>query len=228
MSGRVETIGAATLILGDCLQLLDTIPFVDSLCMDPPYGIAYSSGYATDELWGDDRAIANDGDVSTRDAVLEWAGDRPALCFGKWSAPRPAKTKIRLIWDKGGALGMGDLSIPWKADDEEIYVLGKGFIGRRDSGSVLRFPPVQSMAKNGRRHPNEKPVPLLQALIKKLPGTIFDPFMASGSCGVAAMEMGRAFVGIELRERFFDIACQRVAHAVAQGVQAEMPLGEIA
>lgn len=221
---RIVTIGPATLYFGDCVGLLSALPAVDAILTDPPYGIAYSSGHATDDLWGDEREIANDGDVSTRDAVLEWADDLPTLCFGKWSAPRPAKTKIRLIWDKGGALGMGDLSLPWKADDEEIYVLGKGFIGRRDSGSVIRHPPVQSMAKNGRRHPNEKPVGLLKILIKKLPGAILDPFMGSGSTGVAAVEMGRRFVGIELRERFFDIACQRIAHAVAQGVQGDMDL----
>lgn len=121
-----------------------------------------------------------------------------------------------LIWDKGGALGMGDLAIPWKADHEEIYVLGSGFIGSRDSGSVLRHPPVQSTAKNGRQHPNEKPLSLMHDLIRKTDGRICDPFMGSGSTGVAAVQAGRSFVGVELVESYFDTACRRVEAALRE------------
>lgn len=125
-------------------------------------------------------------------------------------------TKMVLIWDKGGALGMGDLSIPWKPDHEEIYVLGKGFVGTRDSGSVLRHPPVQSMAKNGRVHPTEKPVSLMVDLCRKVPGTVLDPFMGSGTTGVACVKLGRKFIGIEIDEGYFDIAVERIRKAYAQ------------
>src|SRR5690606_22657747 len=104
------------------------------------------------------------------------------------------------------------LDLPWKPSSEEIYVIGKGFVGRRDESNVLRCPPVQSMAANGRQHPNEKPVDLLQRLITKCPeGTVFDPFMGSGSTGVAAVRMGRPFVGVEIDPRYFDIACRRIS-----------------
>lgn len=212
---RVETIGDATLYLGDCLEVLPGL-HADCIIMDPPYGMAYESGHATDALWSG-RVIHGDASTRARDVVIEWANGRPVLCFGTWKAKRPDSTKIVLIWDKGGALGMGDLSIPWKADHEEIYVIGKGFVGTRDSGSVLRHPPVQSMAKNGRQHPTEKPLSLMRDLMRKTSGCVLDPFMGSGSTGVAAAQTGRPFIGCEFDERYFDIACNRIEQAYAQG-----------
>ncbi|SLK03930.1 DNA-methyltransferase [Novosphingobium mathurense] len=214
---RIETIGRATLYLGDCRDVLPTLPKVDAVVTDPPYGMAYASGYATDALWSAGRTIAGDESSEVRDEVLAWAAGRPTLCFGTWRVARPTSTKMVLIWDKGGALGMGDLSIPWKPDHEEIYVLGKGFCGNRDSGSVIRHPPVQSMAKNGRLHPTEKPVGLIKILLRKVPGTILDPFMGSGTTGVAAVQMGRDFIGIEREEKYFNIACKRIEDAQRQG-----------
>jgi DNA modification methylase len=213
---RVQ-IGDAVLYHGDCLEILPTLdPVGGCVIMDPPFGMNYESGHATDALWSE-RKIKGDSTTEVRDFALAWAEGLPVLCFGTWKAERPAGTKIVLIWDKGGALGMGDLSLPWKADHEEIYVLGKGFVGSRDCGSVLRCPPVQSMAKNGREHPNQKPVALLHELIRKTDGVIRDPFMGSGSCGVAAVQAGRPFIGIERDERYFDIAVRRITQAVAQG-----------
>lgn len=215
MSEKV-IVGNATLYLGDCLDILPTLPKVDACITDPPYGMAYESGYATDALWTAGKKIIGDENTSVRDDVIEWAGELPMLCFGTWKIERPAKTKMVLIWDKGGALGMGDLSIPWKPDHEEIYVLGKGFVGRRDSGSVLRHPPVQSMAKNGRQHPTEKPVGLMLMLVQKVPGIVCDPFMGSGTTGVACMNLGRSFIGIEREPKYFDIACRRIEDAQRQ------------
>ena len=112
---------------------------------------------------------------------------------------------------------MGALDIPWKPDHEEIYVIGKGWIGSRDCGSVLRVPPVQSMAKNGRVHPTQKPVKLLELLIKKTPPTIvLDAFMGSGTTGVACANLGRKFIGIEIERKYFDIACERIDAAYSQ------------
>ncbi|RWI33448.1 MAG: site-specific DNA-methyltransferase [Mesorhizobium sp.] len=226
MIRREEIIGDCRLLLGDCRDILLTLGNVDAVVMDPPYGVAYQSGYATNALWGDRRSIANDHNTLSRDGVIDWAlypgqNDNrasavPCLSFGSWRVPRPSMTKMVLIWDKGGALGMGDLSIPWKPDHEEIYVLGKGFVGTRDSGSVLRHPPVQSMAKNGRVHPTEKPVSLMVDLCRKVPGTVLDPFMGSGTTGVACVKLGRKFIGIEIDEGYFDIAVERIRKAYAQ------------
>ena len=82
---------------------------------------------------------------------------------------------------------------------------------------MLRHPPVQSMAKNGRQHPTEKPLSLMHDLMRKTAGRVLDPFMGSGSTGVAAIQSGREFVGVEIDERYFDIACKRIEQAVAQG-----------
>lgn len=211
----VTQIGNCTLYLGDCLEVLPRIS-ADCVVSDPPYGMAYKSGYATDDLWGDNRTINGDEDTILRDWVAEWADPRPTLLFGTWKAPRPANTRQVLIWDKGGALGMGALDIPWKPDHEEIYVLGKGFIGRRDCGSVIYCPPVQSMARNGRLHPTEKPVQLMMSLLRKVPGVVCDPFMGSGSTIVAAARMGRPAIGIEIDPKHYETACRRVAEALRQ------------
>ena len=150
----------------------------------------------------------------------------PALVFGSRKIREPANTRMFLTWDKGPALGMGALDLPWKPSSEEIYVIGKGFIGKRDESNVLYCPPVQSMAKNGRLHPNEKPVALLKRLILKCPpGTVLDPFMGSGSTGVACAQLGRSFVGIEIEPKYFEIACQRIRKAYDQ---SDMFIGEVA
>lgn len=210
-------IGGATLYHGDCIEGLPLLdPFGGCVLVDPPYGMDYQSGHATDALWSG-RAIQGDKNTAVRDFILDWACALPVLCFGTWKVARPAFTKIVLIWDKGGALGMGDLRLPWKPDHEEIYVIGNGFVGTRDCGSVLRHPPVQSMAKNGRQHPNEKPLSLLHDLLRKTAGVVRDPTMGSGSAGVAAIQAGREFIGFERDERYFDIACRRIEQAVAQG-----------
>jgi len=202
-----------TIFHGDAREAL---PAADVLITDPPYGIAYSSGMTQPDRWSGAvaRSIANDHDTSVRDAVLSaWNG--PALVFGTWKAPRPAQTHTLLIWDTKGALGMGDLSVPWKPAHQEIYVIGKGFVGRRDS-DVLSYAPVQAMASNGRVHPNEKPVDLLSALIGKTPPswTVLDAFCGSGPTLRAAKNLGRRAIGIEIEERYCEIAAERCRQEV--------------
>lgn len=214
---RVDLLGGrATLYLGDCLTLMPMIGQVDAVVTDPPFGIDYRSGHRTDALWSEDR-IRHDETTAVRDAALSMLVGVPALVFGSWKAPRPTNTRMVLTWDKGPALGMGALDLPWKPSSEEIYVIGKGFIGTRDEGAVIYCPPVQSMAKNGRVHPNQKPVQLLERLIKKVPeGVLLDPFMGSGSTGVAAIKSGRRFIGIEIDPRYFEIAKRRISELANQ------------
>ncbi len=221
---RTEKIGLATLILGDCRAVIPTLQDIACVLTDPPFGIDYRSGYRTAALWSEE-FIRGDEDISVRDAALALLPpDIPKLVFGSRKAPLPKGFKMVLTWDKGPALGMGDLSIPWKPSTEEIYVLGNGFVGKRDEGAAIYHPPVQSMAKNGRRHPNEKPVGLLAKLLRKLPpGTVCDPFMGSASCGEAATKMGRQFVGVEVDPEYFRIACERL-HAIA--MQGDLWSGE--
>jgi DNA modification methylase len=208
------------LIWGDCLSHLLTLTAgsYDSVVTDPPYGIDYSTGWGSTD-W-EDGAI--DGDVSclVRDEMLKLIGDVPALVFGSWKIKRPTGTRMLLVWDAQGALGMGDLKLPWKPSHQEIYVLGNrnGFQGRRDS-DVLSYHPVQAMAKNGRLHPMEKPIDLMIGLIKKLKTlTVLDPFMGSGTTGVACVKLGINFIGIEKDEKYFNIASKRISQAKSQMV----------
>lgn len=204
--------GGITIFHGDCRDSLDDLRDVAAVVMDPPYGIAYQSG----RFGVLAREIVGDEDTSLRDAVIcQIRPGTPMLVFGSWKQPRPAGTHTLLVWDTKGALGMGDLSVPWKPSHQEIYVIGKGFTGRRDT-DVLSYAPVQSTAANGRVHPHQKPVDLLIALIAKCPetGAILDPFCGSGSALVAAKNLGRRAIGVEIEERYCEIAAKRLSQEV--------------
>jgi DNA modification methylase len=200
------------LILGDCREVLPTLGKVDAVVTDPPYGIAFSSSMRGDH---GDCKITNDETLQARDQALSLVRFDRALIFGSWRQPRPAATKQILIWEKGEHTGMGDLRIPWKPNHEEIYILGSGFSGSR-TGSVLYF--ISDRECNGlvrrRDHPTEKPLSLMLELIRKTPGVICDPFMGSGTTGVAAVKLGRKFIGIEIEPKYFDIACKRIQAAL--------------
>lgn len=199
---------------GDCRELTDWLT-ADVLVTDPPYGMALRSGMGG--RMGDLR-IAGDDTTETRDDALAMWGDRPALVFGRWSVPRPPSTRMVLTWEKGEHVGMGDLTLPWKPNTEEVYVLGTGYNGHRGS-SVLRHLAVAGCvgARNTgvRAHPTEKPVGLLRDLIAKCPpGTIADPFMGSGTTLRAAKDLGRRAIGVELDERYCEAAARRLAQEV--------------
>ena len=206
-----------TLHLGDCLEYMTKIDRPFAIVTDPPYGISYSSGGGS-EVWKDG-SIQNDEDTAVRDAIIKESNGATALVFGSWKRPHPKGTRMKLVWDTKGALGMGDLRLPWKPSHQEIYVLGDpyGFTGRRDT-DVLVCAPVQSMAKNGRVHPMEKPVDLMVMLLLKIKPelAILDPFMGSGSTGIAAMILGREFIGCEIESKYYQIAENRIARAALQ------------
>ena len=209
---RIERIGDATLYLGDCREVLPTLGKVDAVVTDPPYGIKHSSNWPSS--WAK-TSIANDENVVIRDAALQLAKAESAIVFGSWKSPKPVGTHTVLIWDKGNAAGMGDLSIPWKPNHEEIYVIGHGFNGSRGSG-ILRHFNISSESA-GRSHPHHKPVSLLVELIGKVSAAaILDPFMGSGTTGVACAKLGREFIGIEIEPTYFDIACRRIDDAYKQ------------
>ena len=105
---------------------------------------------------------------------------------------------------------MGDLSIPWKPNFEDVYVIGSGFAGARDSG-VLSGYHVPANEAAGRWHPHEKPHSLMCSLIAKCPrGIVADPFAGSGTTLRAAKDEGRRAVGVEVDERYCEIAANRL------------------
>jgi DNA modification methylase len=195
---------------------LDAIPQLeaDVMVTDPPYGVKLSSSMGGRH---GDCAIVGDCDQRTRDEALRLWGTRAALVFGSWKVSRPEATRAVLIWEKGEHVGMGDLELPWKPNHEEIYVLGSGFCGKR-TGSVLRYLAIAGCVglRTSRFHPTEKPVDLMTSLLEKCPASwvVLDPFMGSGTTLVAAKNLGRRAVGIEIEERYCEIAAKRLSQEV--------------
>lgn len=192
----------------------------DVLVCDPPYGIAYKSGARRETV---DASIEGDLDTRVRDELLSQWGDRPALIFGTWRIPKPAGVKQLLIWDKRGALGMGDTRLPWKPGHEEIYVLGDGGAGWRGdrTNDVLSFAPVQSIGRNGRIHPHQKPVPLMQELVRKAPpGVVADATAGVGTTLIAAANLGQQAIGVEVSERHAEKAAKRFEKGYTQDLMA--------
>lgn len=199
-----------TLYHGDCLEITEWLE-ADVLVTDPPYGMAYVSNMNRNKRNAKlGRPVAADESVDARDRALNAWGTRPALVFGRWNCPRPASTRARLIWAKGPSAGMGDVSMPWGPAEEEIYVLGAGFAGKREP-NVLSVQMLMSADRNRPDHPTPKPVPLMERLIEKCPpGVIADPFAGSGSTLIAARNLGRRAIGVELEERYCEIIASRL------------------
>jgi hypothetical protein len=203
-----------TLWLGDCREVTDWLR-ADVLVTDPPYGIAYRAG----TMPGGRRSgteqveVAADATVECRDAVLEMWGKRPALVFGSWRSPRPESTANRLIWHKVKTEA-GARRLAWFSADEEIYVLGGGFTGAPEQ-SVIRTSEQRSGAYGEAAitgHPTPKPVALMERLIGKCPpGVIADPFAGSGPTLIAARNLGRQAIGVELEERYCEVIARRLA-----------------
>ena len=208
--------------LGDCVEVLPIFPRVELVLTDPPYGVTYQSNAGSGQ---GTIPITNDGTrLSLRlyRRVVPLLRTIHLLWFTRWDAWPDVWEIIGqcfpirglLVWDKGNP-GMGDLC-HWGPSYEMIASAGIGKLrGKRDQ-SILRY----SIAPvNGRNHPTEKPIELLIYLIEKMsdPGdTILDPFMGSGTTGVACVRTGRNFIGIEIDPGYFEIARRRIEEAQQQ------------
>jgi hypothetical protein len=204
------------LYLGDCREVGEWLA-ADVLVTDPPYGVRFEArrgdplNRKPQQVIKD--AVAGDEDTSARDAALSLWGKRPALVFGSWRAPRPAGARHRLIWHKAHAYP-GPSRAPWYSADEEIYVLGGGFIGPPHRSvyetTELRQGSTGLAALVG--HPTPKPLSLMEQLVIKCPpGVLADPFAGSGSTLVAARNLGREAIGVELEERYCELIAKRLA-----------------
>jgi len=215
MNTRIETIGDATLYLGDCIDILPTLPKVDAVITDPPYGMDYRpekwkkySGEKSDwmPIYGDDKKF-NPAPFLDFDDVILWG-------FNYYSDLLPVGAL--LIWDKrcnesGDKMYGASIESAWMKNQSGTR------IKRLLHGGVVN---ADSFKGNNemRMHPTQKPIALMAWCIEQAnnPITILDPFMGSGTTGVAAIQMNRKFIGIEREPKYFDIACQRIEQAVAQ------------
>lgn len=205
---------AVTLYLGDCRDV-DAWLSADVLVTDPPYGVAWGSAPMTSYTGGQgfDARIAGDETPEARDEVLALWGDRPAVVFGSWRVPRPPDVRHRLIWHKRGRKP-GVTSAPWYSADEEVYILGSGFTGK-PAQTVYMTTEDRSKAPSIDGHPTPKPVGLMECLIEKCPpGIIADPFAGAGATLVAARNLGRRAIGIEVEERYCELIARRLSQDV--------------
>lgn len=218
MSFEPVIIGRATLYLGDCRDVLPTLPKSCAVVTDPPYGIAWKRGTNNARNSKPHKGIANDHDTSTRDAALELCAPAPAIVFGSFYAPYPAATKQVLVWHKPADSGLVGSVTGFRRDAEPVFLVGDWPQRTVERSSVLRTIAGQAGTVTETGHPHTKPVGLMKQLAEMAPGTtILDPFMGSGSTGVAAVQIGKEFIGIEIDPDYFAIACKRIDAAQRQG-----------
>ena len=211
-------IGDCTLYQGDCLDILPTLPKVDAVVTDPPYGIGQDKGFEGFEGFGGfgppipRRQYEDEWDdvrPSKRvfDAILE-AGKCAVIFGGNYFTDILPVGGHWYVWDKKNTMPtFSDCELAWtNIDRKSVKLLTyeyNGLIGKREA----------------RVHPTQKPYEVMRWCVERMPKgtqTILDPFMGSGTTGVACAKLGRKFIGIELEPRYFDIAAKRIEDAYAQ------------
>lgn len=195
--------GQAVIYHGDCREHTEWMGG-GVLITDPPYGISFKSNWTQAQIVGDE-------DSTLREFVLSsWSG-RPAAIFGPAGLATPLGARA-LVWHRPGS-GMGDLSFPFKPDYELIHIYGDGWSHRTRLSSVLQF--SWGVYCGSRFHPHEKPFRLMRTLVGCCPpGMVVDPFSGSGSTLCAAKSEGRQCIGVEIEERYCEIAAKRLAQGV--------------
>ena len=206
-------IGNARLYLGDCREILPTLPQVDACITDPPYGIGEAAGKSAtrkglgptidygDDSW-DDKPIDDDLIRMVREAG-KWA----VIFGGNYYAMPPAK--CWLVWDKeNGDNDFADCELAWTNLPKAVRRIRYLWNGMLRANGEARGD-----------HPTQKPIGVMAWAINHVPAPnrlILDPFMGSGTTGVACMNLGRKFIGIEIERKYFDIACRRIEDAQRQ------------
>jgi site-specific DNA-methyltransferase (adenine-specific) len=212
-----------TLYHGDCREVTEWLD-ADVLVTDPPYGIGWDNVALTNRtLRGYTRSaklrhegIAGDEDTSMRDRALEMWDHGPALVFGSPRIAPPSGTKHALTWRKPLDAGVIGSALPWRRDTEAIYVLGSWPKSTGTSSSVIDGPRGMRSYVDG-THPHVKPLAVLEQLIAATPpGITADPFAGSGSTLVAAKRLGRKAIGVEIEEKYCEIAAKRLAQEVLE------------
>lgn len=213
MKLREEKIGDCHLILGDCLEVMQGRGGVDAVVTDPPYGIGEAAGknksrgnIAAAKDYGDD----DWDDIPPPKAVFDMLRkiSNHQIIFGGNYFDLPA-TSCYLVWDKlNGDNDFADCELAWTNLQKAVRRIQYRWNG------MLR----QNNEPRG-DHPTQKPVGVMKWAINHLPAdveTILDPFMGSGTTGVACVKLGRKFIGIEISEKYFGIACRRIEDAYSR------------
>ncbi len=193
-------IGDCELYLGDCMDVLPTLPKVDAVVTDPPYGI----GITKSNRLAISRGLGGmDWDDSPADVDFILKMNVPSIIWGGNYFDLPPH-RAPLVWDKNNAgRDFADFEMAWT----NLDMVARRFV----------FKPMNM--DGGKEHPTQKPIAVMRWCISHLPDgaqTILDPFMGSGTTGVAAVQMGRKFIGIEREPKYFDIACRRIEEAYMQ------------
>ena len=220
MTPRKVTIGNAELWLGDCREILPTLPKVDAVITDIPYGEVNreSSGLRVLDKGAADIETCSIADVlgalSLGESVYVWCGMEQVSGLRAGLVEAGYSTRL-CIWEKSNPSPMNGQHIWLSAIECCVY-------GKRAGAHFAEFckPPVfRGPSAEKEDHPTPKPVWLMTRLINasaKQNATILDPFMGSGTTGVAAMQLGRKFIGIEIEPKYFDIAVERITNAQRQ------------
>lgn len=205
-------IGNATLYQGDCMEVLPTLGKVDAVITDPPYGIGEAAGknasrgnLAPAKDYG--KAVWDDQPIPDDLIRTVIAAGKNAVIFGGNYYALPA-TSCWLVWDKENTGDFADCELAWTNLPKAVRRIRYMWNGMLRANNEARGD-----------HPTQKPIGVMKWTIAQAgnPETILDPFMGSGTTGVAAIQLGRSFIGIEREPKYFDIACRRIEQAVAQG-----------
>lgn len=200
---RVEHIGDATLYLGDCREILPTLGKVDAVVTDPPYGIArvWRGGFG--HGWGKAKAeteVRNEWDKEgPPEDVLSWMlSTREQIIWGGNYFNLPP-SRCWLIWNKPErGFSLAEAEMAWTNFDSVVRVFD------------------HPRSEPDRQHPTQKPVALMRWCVDKTKGTVCDPYMGSGTTGVACAKAARQFIGIDRDPRWFDLSRRRIEQAYKQ------------
>jgi site-specific DNA-methyltransferase (adenine-specific) len=220
MSFEKVVIGNATLYRGDCMEVLPTLGKVDAVITDPPYGMGRDGKPASTSSHGGHKGYEFLGwDSGAPDAeafrLLLAAGDKQIIWGANFYPQHLPPSMGWLVWDKGQRISQSDCELAFTNMQKALRVFTLNRAAINQDGAV---------------HPTQKPLALMLWCIEQAgrPQTILDPFMGSGTTGVAAVQMGRQFIGIEREPSYFDIACRRIEQAQqqAQLFEPAAPLAE--
>jgi DNA modification methylase len=222
---RVEKLAKGVeLHLGDCREILPTLPRVDAVVTDPPYGVGFT-GKKTKHTNNSGGCSYLDTEENFRTVILPaissalGVADRAAIFTGirRLNEYPPPKDIGGITCPNGGgrsSWGFGCYH-PIAFYGSSPYIAAG--LGARPTATVMYHPGMHVTCENDNEHPCPKPIAFMEWAVNIATltnQTILDPFMGSGTTGVAAVKLGRRFIGIEIEERYFDIAVRRIQAAL--------------